>query len=296
MASPQHDDGMETRDVRVDDPSLSPQTNEALTDELQKAVGAKQAQVPAGTPHREHAVRPAGGDGVAAALGRNRLLVGITFVAALVVGAIVALATAEWWTLLIPVGVHALGTFLVAYIVIQMTTQPEAPDPALTARLEAEGVRSPERAFNDLVEEFSGRPDPRGATEVVSVGHNAQDGSASTQRSAMTPAGVDSEPVAAPLAMAVEWFVIVGTAVASIGIAIAVGDLAWLLPAVMLPICAGWVLYQWRAKRQEDQAPQRAAGDDRGTRRRGLLLVGGGTLAIELITLVVIILGQAGGR
>ena len=281
--------------MRVEDPSLSPRTNEALTDELQKAVGAKQAQVPADTPHRERDVRPAGG-GIGAALGRNRLLLGITFVAALVIGAIIALASAEWWTLLIPVGVHALGTFAIAYVVIQMSTQPEAPDPALTARLEAEGVRSPERAFNDLVEEFAGRPDPRGATEVVSMGHNEQDGSAGSQRSAMTPAGVDSEPVAAPLAMAVEWFVIIGVALASIGIAIAAGDLAWLLPAVMLPLCAGWVLYQLRAKRREDQVPERASGDDRGTRRRGLLLVGGGTLAIELIALVVVILGQVGGR
>src|SRR4051794_1220518 len=291
MTPRRHDDGMETRDVRVDDPSLSPEANQALTDELQKAVGAKQARVPVSTPHRERDVRPAGG-GVGAALGRNRLLIAITFVAALVVGAIVALASAEWWTLLIPVGVHALGTFAIAYLVIQMTTQPEAPDPGLTARLEDEGVPSPERAFNDLVEEFSGRPDPRGATEVVSMGHNEQDGSADSQRSAQTPAGVDSEPVAAPLAMAVEWFVIIGTALASIGIAIAVGDLAWLLPAVMLPVCAGWVLYQLRAKRREDRAPERPT-DDRGTRRRGLLLVGGGTLAIELIALVVIVLGQA---
>lgn len=285
---------METREVRVDDPSLSDGTRRALTDELQKAVGAKQARVPADTPHYERDVR-ARGRGIGSFYGRNRLLLAVTFVAAVVVGAIIALASAQWWTLLIPVGVHAIGTFIVGYVVVQMSTQPEAPDPTLTARLESEGVRAPERVFNDLVEEYSGAPDPRGATEVIGVGDNEQDRSPHAQRSAMTPAGVDTGPVAAPAVMAVEWFTIIGVAVASLAIAIVAGDITWLVPAVMLPVCAGWAGYQLWAKRRDDRAEQAPVPhSDETARRRWLMLGAGGVLAIELIALVVVILGQVG--
>lgn len=285
------DKELETREVTVNDPNLSDEANEILTDELRKALGAKQVQVPVGTPHREHDVAQTT-PGLAHFFGRNRLLLGITFAAALVVGAILALATAQWSVLFIPIGFHAVATMVVGFMVVQMTTQVEAPDPAMTARLEDEGVKSPERAFNNLVEEFTGQADARGATEVVATGDNQ----GANERTAMSP--TDSEPAGDySMVMGMEWAIVIALAVASVVFAIVLSEsYAWLLPAVMLPVCAGWAGYQVLAKRRADHRVDREAGDDARERRRMLLITAAAVLAVELVTVAVVLLGVHAGR
>jgi Flp pilus assembly protein TadB len=301
---PDGDRDLETRDVRVDDPRFPADVNAALTDELQKAVGAKRVQVPRDTPHREHDLR-ADDHTLAALLGRNRLLIAITAVAAIVVGAIVALASAEWWTLFIPVGVHALGTLAVGFMVVQMTTQPEAPDPAVAAKLADAGVPAPERTFNDLVEEFGGGTEARGATEVVATGHNENDieperapaAATARQRTAMTPSQRPTEAAGGGSAiMAVEWGAVVGAVVLALVIAIAGGGLWWLLAGIMVVTGGAWVAYQVLARRGADHRQEREAGDTDDARRRMVRIAVGSVVAIELVAAVVVILGTAGGQ
>lgn len=256
---PEDDPSVETRPVRVDDPNLSPEANQALTDELQQAVGADRVEVPAGAPHPERDVRGAQG-GVSAALGRNRLLISITLVAALVVGAILVLATDKWWALLPPLAVHAIGTFAIAFVVVRMIAQPEAPDPAVTARLQDEGVAEPERAFNEMVREFGGGGEDAGAEEVVTTGDNqrTQDASeapasaAAEQSTAMTPSHGPSEPAGEDdsVVLVFQYTIIAGLVVLSIVTAFVLGENGWILPLVMLPLCVLWIGYQQLAKRR----------------------------------------------
>ena len=70
--------------------------------------------------------------------GQPRFLIWFTLASAVVVGAIIALATDKWWTLLIPVALHALGTVLVVTGVFKRLGQGDKPDPVAEARLEQE--------------------------------------------------------------------------------------------------------------------------------------------------------------
>jgi hypothetical protein len=56
-----HDDELEVREVRSDDPSLSQEANRLLTEELREAVGADRVRVPRGTPRKSE--RSHGGRG-----------------------------------------------------------------------------------------------------------------------------------------------------------------------------------------------------------------------------------------
>lgn len=71
--------------------------------------------------------------------GSPKMLVWMTLAAALIVGAIIALATGKWWTLLIPVAIHALGTTLVTTGVFRVLGERDKPDPVTQARLDEEG-------------------------------------------------------------------------------------------------------------------------------------------------------------
>jgi hypothetical protein len=296
------DDGpeLETRAVRVQDPSLSEAANRALTDELREVVGADEVQVPKSTPHRERDVRGTQ-VGLRGVMGRNRLLITIVGVCALVVGAIVALAVRQWWVLFIPVGVHAIGTLVVGFMIVQMTTQPESPDPSLSVQLEAEGVEEPERAFNELVEEFTGATGAGGATEVVTTGNGSNQGiagedparAAAQQRTAMTPAEGATEPAGDESFSALgQMWVIVGGLVLLSLVGGFVVDGGWLLPVVMIPFCAAWVVYELLAMRGADSGGAQPPGDHRTAKRRMTLIVAGSLLAIELVTLIAVVLGS----
>ena len=106
-----NDNETEVREVVSDDPSLSPEVNRILTEEVREAVGAARVRVPGEKPHVE---RERHGDHSSiGAFSANRILIAITFFALVVVGAIVALATGSWWAVVLAATVHALGTFVV---------------------------------------------------------------------------------------------------------------------------------------------------------------------------------------
>ena len=157
----------ERRKVVVDEPGLSDETNQALTDEVRDAVGGDEVRVPRERRARSRA--PEKRSGMAATFSANRLIILITFLTVLVVGAILALITGNWWWLIVPLVVHAIATLALAGGIIQATTQVEKPDPSTVARMEDEGVADPEGRFNELVDEYggtgaaSGHPRERGA-------------------------------------------------------------------------------------------------------------------------------------
>jgi hypothetical protein len=186
------DPGGERREVRAADTSLSPEANRVLTDELRQVVGSDAVEVPGRRPHVERE-RHGGRTGVAVLLAENRLVVAMTLLAALVVGAIVSLATGSWWFLPLALGFHALGTIVVLMVVLAMTTETEHLSPSAAARLEDEGVSDPDRVFNDLVEEFA--PADRRGDERATAAHDDPAQAAAEQRSSVTPSQEPSRPV-----------------------------------------------------------------------------------------------------
>src|ERR1700689_4654448 len=50
----------ETRQVRVEDPALSPSTNQRLTEEVQETLGTDEVRVPAGRAHPSRGETPSG--------------------------------------------------------------------------------------------------------------------------------------------------------------------------------------------------------------------------------------------
>jgi membrane protein implicated in regulation of membrane protease activity len=71
--------------------------------------------------------------------GSPRMLVWMTAAAAAIVAAVLVLVTGEWWTLLIPVAIHGLGTTLVAKGVFKVLDEGDKPDPVTQAHLDDEG-------------------------------------------------------------------------------------------------------------------------------------------------------------
>jgi hypothetical protein len=132
-----HQQQTERRFVRSDDPNLSAEANAALTEELQQAIGAKHVSMPADAPDPATAERS--GDSVAkATVVSMRPLFIVTLFAALTVGAVIALSTGSWWALVIAVGVHALGTMVVAAGAIQSLRTQDVEDQSEPCEGEAE--------------------------------------------------------------------------------------------------------------------------------------------------------------
>jgi hypothetical protein len=75
--------------------------------------------------------------------GSPRLLLWVTLGSAVVVAAILVLVTGEWWTLLIPLGLHAVCSALVVGGVFKLIDEErDKPDPVTQARLDEEGEKS----------------------------------------------------------------------------------------------------------------------------------------------------------
>jgi hypothetical protein len=190
----------EEREVRSNDPGLSRRANELLTEELRQVVGSDRVTVPAGAAPAGEGTGPRPAS-IGATLAANRIPLGISFAAALVVGAIVAFATGSWWFVVLAAGLHAAGTLAVATGAIRMTTLTEHAAPETAARLQEEGVADPDRRLTELVQEFTDLDGDRGATETLSRDFDEQTvvagddpaRAAVEQRTAMTPA---SEPLA----------------------------------------------------------------------------------------------------
>ena len=71
--------------------------------------------------------------------GNPKLLLWISLAGAVIVAAILVLATGEWWTLFIPLILHGLGTTLVTRGFFKVMDERDKPDPVTQARLDEEG-------------------------------------------------------------------------------------------------------------------------------------------------------------
>jgi hypothetical protein len=187
-------DRTETREVRVDEPDLSPQTNQRLTDEVREVVGTDRVTVPADRP------RASRGEHLAREHSRRLPWRPKSFLAAqigaagLVGGAVLALVTNSWWVL--PAVVVLLGavTYAVVALVMEMTGNVERPSPSTAAALDEEGVKDPEEMFSEVVAEFTedtGERDERGRTTDV---EDDPSRAAAEQESSITPSGGASRP------------------------------------------------------------------------------------------------------
>ena len=70
-------------------------------------------------------------------------MVGFTLAVALVVGAVVSLATGSWWFLLLAVAVHLIATTIVLTRIGTRLREEDKPDPVTEARVAEEHERSP---------------------------------------------------------------------------------------------------------------------------------------------------------
>ena len=225
----------EVREVRAQDPALTAEANARLTAELRDVVGADRVRT-AGAPARTR--RP----GVLDYVSEYRLHVIGSLVVMLTFGAVVALASGAWWVLPVAVAFHALATTTVMVAVIRMTTVIEHPSPELAATLVEEGVSSPDEYFSQLVREFGGA----GAAQSAEI----------------TPTGAPSRPHRGSGPRAVIWTTWVALLALSIVLpALTGGGWMWVLPAIMVPLLAGWAAVNRRLGRS-------ANGYSRASRRR----------------------------
>jgi hypothetical protein len=265
----------ERRFVRSEDPSLTPEANRLLTEELREVIGKDVVEVPAETPRRADEPH-ANHSRIIAALIGNRAVVVVSFAAALVVGGIISLSTGEYVAILVAVGLHAIGTMLVTAGAVQLTTEVEHVAPETAARLEQEGVGDPDRVLADLVEDFAGATRAGGTAEVISSGNNDRTVTAEAdpakamleQRTAMTPQSVPGAAAGERSAVAVlPWWVVVGGMILSIAAA-AFLDQGWVLPVIVVPLGLGWMgLQSWMA-RSESARSERSTNDVAGAQRR----------------------------
>jgi hypothetical protein len=241
----------EEREVRAEDPELSPETNQRLTEELREVVGTDRVRVPVGRPRATRGEDPQQ-HGFVAHMNQHRFQIIRATAIVLTFAAIVALATGIWWLLPLAAGVHALGTMTVLLTIVRMTTIPEHVSPEVGAAMAEDGVSSPDERFSRMVQEFSDK-DEVGATEVISPGYNERTAdaefdtarAAGEQSGAMTPTSQPSEPASGGAPEFLIWSTALSLAVLSIVLPIALhGGWYWLVTAIMLPLIAAWMVMQ----------------------------------------------------
>jgi len=120
------------RDVRSEDPGLSPEANRLLTEELREILGADRVEVPVDVP------LPATHPNATAFLAANRLLLVVALV------------------------LDACATAIIAFGAILLATEVEHVSPARAFRLEREGVRDPDEKLTELVQQYAGARRPVG--------------------------------------------------------------------------------------------------------------------------------------
>jgi hypothetical protein len=251
-AGPGRPASSEVREVRAEDPELSPDTNQRLTSELREVVGSDRVEVPADRPRATRGEHPRQ-QGPAARLEFNSFQAIRLGAIVLTFAAIVALITNDWWVLALAAGVHALATMTVGLTIVRVTTTSERPSPTVAAAMSEEGVRNPDEHFSRMVEEFRSEPE-RGTSEVLSPGFNEREApadldtpaAAAEQSSAMTPTGQPSRPAGAGgTPDALVWATMGSLLVLSIALPpLTTGGWMWLVTAVMVPLLVGWGIFQ----------------------------------------------------
>lgn len=278
---------MERREVRSEDPKLSPRTNERLTAELQEAVGAKSVEVPKDRPHATQGERMSARSVVT----MNRVMLAISLAFLLTVAAIIALLTGSWWLLAVAAAAHAIGTTVVVTLAVRITRGVEHPSPTLAAAMNEEGIVSADHRFSEMVEEFKA-PEADDLSQWANertVRPQDDPATASVEQSrSWTPTSQPSQ--ATPEPRAVDVFIgslALAFSVVSVMIPlIATGGWLWLTPAVVVPLCAGLVtLNTFRHKLGW------------WTSRTGIVTVCAGTIVAVAVfcVLVAVFVGQPSG-
>jgi hypothetical protein len=166
---------------------MSGDTEQTMREELEDALGEPVSDDEA----RAALARPA--PSLAHWVREQQLLLAITTGAAVVVGAIAALALGSWLFLVLALAVHGLMTLLVGYVVLRVTTEVEKPGPLTVARLQAAGVDDPEARLNRAIQAHVGGDGDR-VREAFAV--DAEDrGGAADQQLSNTPASGETELV-----------------------------------------------------------------------------------------------------
>jgi hypothetical protein len=280
-------------DVRVDDPDLSPDANRLLTAEVQEALGTDQVEIPADDAPDIHRLPDGELRSLRSMLGTNRLIVAVAFVPLLVIGVIISLSTDSWWAVVAACAVHAVGTLIVASIVLRLTTAVERVEPATAARLQEEGVGDPDQALSDLVERFGPGQERDGAAEVVASGRNRGDArpdgdrasAQAQQRTALTPSAEPTQPSGTGgMPMLLPIVAVASSLLVAVAVAVFEGGIAWIGALLLLGASVGWLVLERRM----------AAGErTTGSPRRSVLV----TLALVMAAVVagVILVGAVGG-
>jgi membrane protein implicated in regulation of membrane protease activity len=252
--------------VRVDDPQPRAEGNRVLTSELREALGTDELEVPAERASETHRLPVGERRTVASLIGANRMLVAVAFVPLLVIAVIISLSTDSWWAVVAAYAVHAVGTLIVASIVLRATTAVERVAPESAARLREEGVGDPDQALSDMVERLGSAEGDRAAMEVVECRNNRITASpgedraqvSAEQRTAMTPAasaGTRGTPMVLPIVA------VASSALVAIAVAVWEGGIAWIGALLLLAVSLAWLLLMRRLASGERR-------DDARVRRR----------------------------
>jgi hypothetical protein len=229
--------------VEVQDEKLSPRANEILTEEVREALGADEVEV--SESHKDDLGRSdlsAKSRTMTSMLWESRVLVGVSFFSALVVGAIIALITGKWWAILIPEVVHLVTTLIVSWLAIRSTTNVDKPSAVHVEQLEEEGVRDPEETLNNAIQEFAGDGEDRGkqvmrADDAHGVREDAPGGSPLDQQSAVSPSSESEEVESGGLPGLMPLILYGSLLLVAIIIPIVTGVTElWLVPAIAGPV------------------------------------------------------------
>jgi Flp pilus assembly protein TadB len=288
------DDGKFVREeVRVDDPQLSAEGNRVLTSELREALGTDEVEVPVERASEMHRLPDRERRTVGSLIGENRMLVAVAFVPLLVIAVIISLSTDSWWAVVAACAVHAVGTLIVASVVLRATTAVERVAPESAARLQDEGVGDPDQALSDMIERLGSAEGDRGAAEVVEGGNNRITASpgedraqaSAEQRTAVTPsasrtapAGTGGPPMVLPIVA------VASSALVAIAVAIWEGGIAWIGALVLLAVSLAWLLLMRRL----------ASGERRDDTRKLPALVTS-VLVVAAVIAGVVLVGAIGG-
>lgn len=142
------------RPVLSEDPSLSPEANRLLTDELRAVIGADAVEVEATRPDH-HADRHATHSTAVAGAIEMRLFLTMVGLIFLMVFVIVAAFVGEVDVLVgLALVLLVPATITVALVVNRMADEPEHVSPETHAILSKEGMGDPDRTFSELLDDF----------------------------------------------------------------------------------------------------------------------------------------------
>jgi hypothetical protein len=189
------DEGLERREVTVDEPELSPETNDHLTAEVREVVGDDHVTVPADRSRPslgEASSQP--GHRLTAELKPNRFIIAMIGGSFVVIAAIVALAIGQWWILVGAFLVLVVVLAAIVVMVLRMTSNQDRPSATNVAALEEDGVGDPERHFSELVKEFTPEASGDGEHRTTAV-EEVPARAGAEQEDAITPSGGPSPAV-----------------------------------------------------------------------------------------------------